>query len=95
MALNLPCTPTFPQEDLALLAAYGSREAFFPQQRWAPLCHVLFGLLFLGLAPLGVQLISERLLFLDPELVDLRRGVPKNNRDKGVVVLSWDSPLWY
>lgn len=59
-------------EDLALLATYGSREAFFPQQRWAPLCHVLFGLLFLGLAPLGVQLISERLLFLDPELDDLK-----------------------
>ena len=57
-------------EDLSLLATRGSRHALFPTQRFAPLLHVVGGLLLLGTFPISVQLAAQS-LFTDPELQEL------------------------
>jgi len=58
-------------EDLALLATRGTRRAILPSQRWAPLVHVICGLLLLGAFPLVVHLGANS-LFAKPKLEDLK-----------------------
>jgi len=58
-------------EDLALLATRGTRQAFFPNQRFTPLLHVVCGLLLLGAFPITVQFAAQS-LFTDPELQELK-----------------------
>ncbi|CAE7898227.1 jag1a, partial [Symbiodinium sp. KB8] len=58
-------------EDLALFLKEGRRRAFFPHQRLAPLAHVVFILLLLGLLPGICQLLTER-LFEDPDILDMK-----------------------
>ncbi|CAE7333455.1 Notch3 [Symbiodinium sp. CCMP2456] len=58
-------------EDLALFVRLGSRRAFFPTQRHAPLLHVVGLLLFLGALPGAFHLMAER-LFAKPEIVDVK-----------------------
>ena len=57
-------------EDLALLATRATRRAILPSQRWAPLVHVVCGLLLLGAFPLVVHLGANS-LFAKPKLEDL------------------------
>eukprot|EP00435_Cladocopium_sp_Y103_P036063 s1965_g9.t1 len=61
----------FAGEDLALLIAHGNRRALFPKHRFAPLLHVMFALLFIGVFPVGAHKATER-LFVYPKLNDLR-----------------------
>ena len=55
---------------MALLATRGTRRAILPSQRWAPLVHVVCGLLLLGAFPLVVHLGANS-LFAKPKLEDL------------------------
>eukprot|EP00435_Cladocopium_sp_Y103_P020338 s2119_g4.t5 len=59
-------------EDLALIATHGSRQAFFPNRRHSPLVHALFGILFIGVCPLAIQIGSQKLFFVSPKLDDLK-----------------------
>ncbi|CAE7695748.1 N [Symbiodinium sp. CCMP2456] len=58
-------------EDLKLFLQLGSRRALFPNQRLAPILHVVAGLLLFGMLPGMCQFATER-LFVDPKFVDVR-----------------------
>ncbi|CAE6971582.1 Jag1, partial [Symbiodinium natans] len=63
-------------EDLALFINKGSREAFFPKQRLAPLANVVCCLLFVGVLPLMIQKGMDRLF--DPPGIEDVRAHPTN-----------------
>ena len=60
---------------MASIATHGSRQAFFPNRRRSPLVHAVFGILFLGVCPLAIQIGSQKLFFVSPRLDDLRLGL--------------------
>ncbi|CAE7375717.1 NOTCH2 [Symbiodinium sp. CCMP2456] len=59
------------KRDLGLLVKMGTRRALFPNQRLAPLMHVVAIVMLLGLFPGIFQFATEQ-LFVDPQILEVR-----------------------